>query len=104
MIESISSKSSSIGVVAKDSSNVRIGVLLVEDNDVDIAIYSKKSEYHHHSSLSVNEYVSDSHKVLFEEGSYVEISNYSNYQFYPKGAIAKMMYGNQFGSPTIKTR
>ena len=104
VIESISSKSSSIGVVAKDSSNVRIGVLLVEDNDVDIAIYSKKSEYHHPSSLSVNEYVSDSHKVLFEEGSYVEISNYSNYQFYPKGAIAKMMYGNQFGSPTIKTR
>jgi len=104
VIESISSKSSSIGVVVKDSSNVRIGVLLVEDNDVDIAIYSKKPEYQHPSSLSVNEYVSDSHKVLFEEGSYVEISNYSNYQFYPKGAIAKMMYGNQFGSPTIKTR
>ena len=104
MIESISSKSSSIGVAVKDSSNVRIGVLLVEDNDVDIAIYSKKPEYQHPSSLSVNEYVSDSHKVLVEEGSYVEISNYSNYQFYPKGAIAKMMYGNQFGSPTIKTR
>ena len=104
VIESISSKSSSIGVVAKDSSKVRVGVLDVEDNDVDIAIYSKKSEYHQPSSLSVNKYISDSQKVLFEEGSNVEISNYSNYQFYPRGAIAKMMYGNQFGSSTIKSR
>ena len=104
VIESISSKSSSIVVTAKDSSKVRVELLNAEDNDVDIAIYSKKSEYHHPSSLSVNKYISDSQKVLFEEGSNVEISNYSNYQFYPRGAIAKMMYGNQFGSSTIKSR
>ena len=91
---------SEIGVAVKDSSKIELNKLTLKNVRLDIAVFNKKLEFEG-STLKINQTEKD-YNYLVGEKNELEISNYRITNKLRNKIIINKLYGNEYGSKTIR--
>ena len=99
-IKLIEVSDSEIGVAVKDSSIIELGELKLKKVKLDIAVFNKKLEFGK-SKLKIGK-TENIYNYLVGEKNELEISNYQITNKLKNEIIEKKLYGNEYGSKTIR--
>jgi len=91
---------SEIGVAVKDSSEIEVNELKLEKVKLDITVFNKKLEFGG-SKLKINQ-TEIGFNYLVGENNELEISNNKITNKLKNQIIEKKLYGNEYGSKTIR--
>jgi hypothetical protein len=99
-IKIVKVSNSEIGVAVKDSSIIDINELKLEKVKLDIAVYNKKLEFGE-SKLKIGK-SEKAYNYLVGEDNELEVSGYKITDKLKNKTIINKLYGNQYGSKTIR--
>ena len=99
-IKTIKVFDSEIGVAVKDSSEIELNELKLEKVKLGIAVFNKKLEFGG-SKLKINQ-TDITFNYLVGENNELEVSNYKITNKLKNEMIEKKLYGNEYGSKTIR--
>ena len=99
-IKTIKVSNSEIGVAVKDSSIIELDELKLNKVKLDIAVFNKKLEFGA-SKLKIGK-TENIYNYLVGENNELEVSNYQIINKLKNEIIEKKLYGNEYGSKTIR--
>jgi len=99
-IKVIKISNTEIGIAVKDSSNIELNELRSESVKLDIAVFNKKLEFGP-SKLKIN-HSTNFYNYLVGDDNELEISNNQITDKLTNEVVEKKLYGNEYGSKTIR--